>query len=376
VVAALAVVTLVAACGPAPGDGPGSPGTPRFERVFASNPLVPTSSFVGAQRAISADFSRAAVLIQPPSGSWATQVGVWERSTGEIRQLTELDSTTFAVGQPFISADGSKVFFQHMYSRLDPQDVDSLEVAVMRIDVATGEIDPIGFGRSPGITSYSVSGDGNTVVAEVGRAVKAWKDGVLTTLSTGTGSNDGIQYSVDRQSVSTDGRFAAIATSTPIDANTQQVGLMVVDLELGTVRASWTGPTRPWNPQMAASPLEFLMRIASTLDDGSVLFTQGVDGPLLRLDGTTGATAPTAVTEAFAEAGSANGRHVLFRGSAAIDHRAQTLDLLSDAVADAHLDTVAGGNWTSVGVSDDGRWILVHGSDLDHMDGYYLWDRT
>jgi hypothetical protein len=105
------------------------------------------------------------------------------------------------------------------------------------------------------------------------------------------------------------------------------------------------------------------------------VFTQGIGNPLQRLDGTTGTTAPTSVTEAFVDAGSANGRHVLFRGPAAIDHDEQTLDLQTGSVDDAHLEATPPGDWTSIGVSDDGETILVYGTDAGHVQGYYLWQR-
>lgn len=342
-------------------------------RVFAANPLVPTGEFGGPQRALSADFTSAAVLIPAPPGSWVTQIGIWNRSTGVTTRLTDLDQTTFAMGQPYMSADGSKIFFQHMYSRIDPADPDDLEAGVMRIDVASGVIDPISFGRSTGILGYSVAGDGNTVLAKSGWAAMVWRNGQLSTL--GTGTTSGTQYSVQEQSLSTNGRYAAIPTSTPIGGGLQQAGLTVFDLQQGTVHATWTGPTRLWNPQIIANPDEFLLRVGNTLDDGSVVFTQGIGGPLLRLDGATGATSPTVVAEAFVDAGSANGRHVIFRGAASSDFAEQTLDLWTDAVDDAHLATTPGGSWRSVAVSDDGERILVHGTDIDHVDGYYLWER-
>jgi len=375
VTAVLAVAALLTACGPNPGGpGPTDPGGgPTLMRVLAADPLVPTDAFSGAQRAMSADFERAAVLIPAPPGSWVTNVGVWDRSTGVTTQLTNLDEVTFAMLPPQISADGTKVFFQQVYSRIDPHDPDSLDVGVMRVDVATGTIDPVPLGNAPGIGEYSVSGDGDTVLAKVGWAAVASKTGVLTTL--GTGTVTGTQYAVQRQSLSTNGRFAALPTSTPIGGGLQQVGLTVFDLQLGTVHATWTGPTRPWNPQIIANPDEFVLRIGSTGDDGSVVFTQGIGNPLQRLDGATGITAPTVVSEAFVDAGSANGRHVLFRGPASLDFAEQTLDLQTNAVDDAHLEAAPPGNWTSMGVSDDGEEILVYGTDANHVQGYYLWRR-
>lgn len=375
-VALLASAALITACAPSTGGpgGPGGPGTGRqLMRVLSGNPLVPTDAFGGPQRAMSADFSRAAVLIPPPAGSWVTQIGVWDEATGTTTQLTNLDADTFALGQPYMTADGSTIFYLQNSSKIDPYDLADQERGVFRLDVATGAISPVSFGNGTGILDYAVDGDGDVVLAKNGWTVAASIGGVLTTL--GTGTVNGTQYAVHAQSLSTNGRFAAIATSTPIGGGLQQAGITVFDLQLGTVHATWTGPTRPWNPQIIASPHDFILRIGGTTDDGSVVFTQGLGGPLQLLDGTTGTTAPTVVSDAFVDASSWNGRHVLFRGPASIDHDEQTLDLQTGSVDDAHLDPALAGNWTSVGVSDDGERILVYGTDVNHVQGYYLWER-
>jgi hypothetical protein len=371
----LATTTLIATACPPQGGGTTPPtSTLNLRRVLVGTNLVPVDPSGGAQRSMSSDFSRAAVLLFQ-NGSHIKNIGVWNRGTGVTTQLTNLDAATFALDQPSISADGSSIFFRHMYSQIHPEDWDDKEVGVIKVDAETGAMEPISFGDAPGIWDWSVSGDGGRVLAKVGWNVMVSDGGAPTTLLTGTVT--GAQYDVNRSSLSPNGRFAAIPTAAPVggDQTTEQGSLQVLDLQLGTVLATWTGPTLSKVENTIASPYRININIASVADDGSVYFTQGVDGPLRHLDGTTGITTSTAVSDAFVRGGSSNGEHVLFVTHVPGGYRYETYATGTGNVDDAHAES-AGGDWSSIGVSDDGNEILIYGSDPAYPTGFYIWDRT
>jgi hypothetical protein len=222
------------------------------------------------------------------------------------------------------------------------------------------------------ITGLSVSGDGTVAVFGDGTRVVEWSetDGFRVLLDDATRTHE-----VSAASLSADADFLTLLRITPVGTDgLREAAYLVIDRVAGSVHATWPGPL--WNPAAPHQrPYEFTL--AATSGTGEAIFQYRPEGPTLELSASNTVT----LAGGWVTGASQNGRFFSFTGHPEyVPPWEAGSSWLRDRVASTAI-RVSGlatpTATTTLGVSDDGRYVLFRSHDpaLVTTPGLYVWDR-
>jgi hypothetical protein len=379
-------VTLTA-CPPTTGGGGGPSGYTLLYPVDSE-----TARPLGiSTRSMSAD-GRYVVWNAYDENAASGSAKLFDRTTGLTTTIASFGRYGGPLGDPFISADGSTVYFE-AETGTPPVPPVTKYYALYRYTTATGDLDhfdlPIDptYGYSASMQHGTTNGDGSVVVFGDGSPIdtQRWTEATGFVKLPPPIAGCSLML-MPWNALSRSGRYVAemdrcghedtdgFENGFPVE-----VAITVRDLQTNTIRTSWKSGVRtqyPW-----PSPEPFDLRIGATLDDGSVLFTY-TGSSVFRLDGATGAVSLYAgYADVGLQGASWNGRFVSYTGPGSILPFQSNVNELADhttGVVTRMSGNSEPGRTAAKAISDDGRYVLLFSTEGDRAPsgpGVYLWDR-